>query len=757
MFEHKILHDLNAYFLKLNQRDGKSVYFYRINGYSEEIKSFIQKYYESARRTGVVIEGKIPNPDEKNLSYYYEMMGEDFQLSMGFITSSLLKWLPRMNEYQRNCVSASIYDTLDCMRKSGKNDHMLKNAYVKFMCWLYYKFERIVGQLGQEEVPKILYEGDISKYELKLITILSNAGCDVVLLQYHGDDGYLSFDKESKRSVAYPMTSLRSFPETFSIKWIRSQLEEQIKIQRIYGSLPQLTNCTNAWIEGKGLSDIQKDVLLRGDDPKFFYNCFIRINGVEDKLTYVNELYQFYLQLKNTKRKIVIVNHEITRPTMEEIEKIRRNNYSDFDQMVSGLSTNIQYLANQELQKLTKKAFIDVLVEEKREKGINLNRITNKAIYILCWLKRYLPQLFPDWKAPEIGSFIFLGGCRNENESMLLKVLSKLPIDVLILNPDLNKKCCLEDTFLYEINYNDSLEVRRFPCENTGIQIGTAAYHAERELDTLMYQDSGMYRDQQCRNATAIILKTMYEEISILWDQEVKYRPNFSVVDGMVNVPVIFAKVSGVKDGILSNYWSDVKKLITDDTYLVKKAPFISSTDRNPLKPYVTEFLKYDKIQRNKIKTHKAYPYAVLREEMQDYLLDKLQLLLEQKSIKGTFVNGTEYTIISVVLNLTKDIVRLIQKFDFTRKNPKLIYINTTETVISLEDTILMAFLSLVGFDIICFIPTGYQTVENYFTKKFMEEHQIGEYVYDLIPPNFDTISANRRQSWHQRLFMRRN
>lgn len=65
------------------------------------------------------------------------------------------------------------------------------------MCWLYYKFERIVNQLGENELPKILYEGDISNYELMLISILSNAGSDVVLLQYHGDAGYLKSDPAS--------------------------------------------------------------------------------------------------------------------------------------------------------------------------------------------------------------------------------------------------------------------------------------------------------------------------------------------------------------------------------------------------------------------------------------------------------------------------------------------------------------------------------------------------------------------------------
>ena len=50
-------------------------------------------------------------------------------------------------------------------------------------------------------------------------------------------------------------------------------------------------------------------------------------------------------------------------------------------------------------------------------------------------------------------------------------------------------------------------------------RMGTAAYHAERELDTLMYQDSGLYRNQQYQRADIINLQTMYEEIRLLWNE----------------------------------------------------------------------------------------------------------------------------------------------------------------------------------------------------------------------------------------------
>ena len=134
------------------------------------------------------------------------------------------------------------------------------------------------------------------------------------------------------------------------------------------------------------------------------------------------------------------------------------------------------------------------------------------------------------------------GGCRNENEALFMSFLGRLPLDVLILCPDLNIRCCLEDKLLYEVNYPESLAITEYPEESSQVKIGTAAYHAERELDTLMYQDSGIYRNQQYVKANVINLQTMYEEIKLLWDQELKYRPNFSTVNGVVNIPVIFSK-----------------------------------------------------------------------------------------------------------------------------------------------------------------------------------------------------------------------
>lgn len=171
----------------------------------------------------------------------------------------------------------------------------------------------------------------------------------------------------------------------------------------------------------------------------------------------------------------------------------------------------------------------------------------------------------------------------------------------------------------------------------------------------------------------------------------------------------------------------------------------------------MTEFYKNGRLQKAKIKNHPAYAYGFLREEIQEHILNKLQILIEQKQIRGTFENGTEYTILSTILNLPKEILRMLQKFDFTKKNPKLIYINPGEKVISLEDAILTAFLNLAGFDILFFIPTGYQNIENFYNRKQMEEHQIGEYLYDLNVPDLTRVPLPkaRQKSWRDILFRR--
>lgn len=903
-FKHMKIQSLDDFFVPLSGRSEKGIYFYRFNKTSDKIDEFIYKYYNAARKSGVVIDGKIGNPTESNLSYYQEIMGRDFQMSMGFISDALKKWLPRMRSIQRENIAGAIYDVLDGLRRSGKNENMLKNAYIKFMCWLYYKFEGVVEQMNGENIPKIFFVGDIVGYEFMLINILADAGCDVVFVQPHGDVSYLKVDENLEKSFEYvgengaaEQNMVREFAADFSIKSMlenhdfKAQRENgqetiklqsggqetkshgtggsQVDVQNIQrqesgipqaggkstkslqnkkslnikvqsteadninsmadrcGSQPKMSykvstrNCTNVWIEGNGLDDflqpagVRKDRFRKlyenerrtekvnnvdnaqnlhirnaekvnnvenvqnlhnirniennlgngmfsadnaqgygADKDKIFLNCYVRINGVWDKLTYENELYQFYLSLKAMKRNVVVISELIPKPDVDEIAKIRRGNYRDVFQLVKGLELNINFTENPIVSEFLINSFEETVYGEadRLGTGANINKILNKAVYLLCFINRYQTQFFKNFSYDNIPCFIYMGGCNDENEAMFMHFLARTPIDVLILCPNRVERCRLEDNILYDINYEEQLAIDKFPIQNSWLHIGTAAYHAERELDTLMYNDDTIFRDKQYDKARTVSLQTMDREIKILWETEIKYRPGFSTVDGSVNIPVIFSKFSGVKDGNVREYMIMLKKLMTPETVVVDKVPNILSTDANPIKEYATEFFKNGRLHRDKIKKSRAYRYGFLRDEMQDYILDKLEFLIAQKYIKGTFENGTEYTIVSVALNLPKEVTRLLQAFDFTKKNPKLLYINTSDELLSLEDTIYLTFLHLLGFDVALFVPTGYN-MEKYFNLKLMEEHQLGDYIYDIQIPDWESIPLSLHTSWRDRLF----
>ena len=747
MFQLGRIEKLHDYFSACSRRREQAVFFYRVAGYSGEVAAFLTQYDQAARTNGVVIEGRIPNPDPKQLDYLAEMMGSDFQLDAGFLTQKLTRWLPRLTGTQREAVVTAMTATLQDLQAHGKNENMLRNAYIKYMCWLYYKFERILGRLGGDELPKILYDGTVSSYELQLLVILARAGADIVLLERAGDAGYLRCDPTSQYAQLYQAPGLTPFPADFSLRQLREQGRQQAERQKLYGAPAGIAPCTNAWMKTPDGKEILTAVRARGDDPKLFYNAFVVQYGVEDKLLFPSDMVAFYQQLKREGRKVCLENGRLPPPTPEEIAAVRRRNHQTAEQLAADLAANLQYPNNQQLQTLMRQAFLDVVLEEDKAVGGNLNRLLNKAVYLVAWMKRYQKDLFQNWQAPEVGVFILFGACSGDNEALFLRLLAKLPVDVLVLLPDLNAPCVLKDPALLDLHKEHSLPMTDFPVEPSQMRVRTAAYQAEREMDSILYQNTGLYRAKQHQKAEAVTLQTMYEEIGLLWDQELKYRPGFAAEGDTVTVPVLLEKICGIKDGPILPYWLEIKKLVTPETTLVTKLPWQTGLEANPMKPYATQFLRQGRLQREKIKQHKDYPYGILRPEIQDYLLDKLQVLLDEKLIAGTYQNGTEYTIVSTILGLPKDLLRRIQNFDFTKKNPKLIIISTTEETLSLEDSILVAFLNLVGFDILFFVPTGYQSIEKYFQKPFANEHQLGPYRYDLQVPDFRTLHEGGKSS----------
>ena len=82
--------------LPIGQRPGAGVYFLRVCQAWDGFKDWVWQVHEAARQRGVIVEGQIANPDERQLSYLKDVLGDAFSPDRAFILSALQKWVPRM-------------------------------------------------------------------------------------------------------------------------------------------------------------------------------------------------------------------------------------------------------------------------------------------------------------------------------------------------------------------------------------------------------------------------------------------------------------------------------------------------------------------------------------------------------------------------------------------------------------------------------------------------------------------------------------
>ncbi|MGN0793129.1 MAG: YceG family protein [Aristaeellaceae bacterium] len=807
MFKRVDAPDMSSLLLPMSRRrNGKGVFFVRLHQYNPQVKDTLWKYHEAARQKGTIIEGQIPNPDERQLRFLTETLGDAFQPDSAFVAQALQKWMPRMKPACRAEFADALCAQFSELRRAGKTDSILKNIYTKIMCWLYYKFERLMPFLGDDDPPRILYEATgITAHELILLRILSAMGADILLLEPAGDQAYLRHDPASQWSQALPLSG-GAFPQGFTLKQFRKEMAAQAAPARpapaaqpprtpaspvsrpanagvpqpvrtqgtpaaatprpgalptppqqrrdpeSYFPKPDRSACTNAWMKSASMDEILTPPVSRGDDFRLFYNAFIRIRGVPDQLTFPNVLFKFHQKLKSTGRNIVIVDGGLSLPAPEETGKIRRHPYHSVDEMIVDIARNLPACSNVELQRLIQLAFVRTMKSAAAAEP-NMNRLLTSAVYLLCWILQYQSALFNGYKGNEIPCFILMGGCQNQHDALYMMYLSLLPVDVLIIASDLNRLCSLRDDRLLELSGNESLHMPKYPRDAASVQMGTIASGAERALDTLLYDgDSGLFRDHQFTRADALTLRTTYDEIFSLWEQEMKYRPNFGTVNQLVNMPVIYAEVCGIENGKVDAYWQRIKGLLGDRVKLYSSFP-IGNTAGTPFQSLAIQTVKNGRMNREAIRNHPKYPFSMLRNELQEHIFDKIQLMLDRKLIKGTAVNGTEYTILSTILNLEKDLIRMLQSFDFTKLNPKLVVISASEQLGSLEDAILLTFLNLIGFDIVMFVPTGYQTIERFLNDNFPVTHKIGDYIFDLRVPDFSALPKGH--SWFENILKR--
>lgn len=738
MFDLLKIEKKEDYFNPLTKRRQRGTYFYRWIGYDDEVLLFFRKLQIAAQKNGIYIKKPVSNPTESEVAYFYDRTDRNFQMDRNYILENTAKWLRLPDQNKSQLLGEAIFELLQILQRQGQNQNILKNAYIKFLCWSRYVFENAVVHLGEETLPKILWEGDCSKYEIYMMWILARAGCDVAFIHFEQDDIYLKTDPESKFSnVIY--AKRRGVPPIHFSKIDLEKLEQE---KRQKQELQQLEGIlwTNEWMTTDFLEEAEKknDVRMGIGTGKRICNLFVKYTGVDEKEVYQNRLFHLKEKMKQQKKPLLLLEGKILNPTNEEVQKIKTVPATDKNTLFNQMTMEIQISSDKIVNAMAKRAFL--MTMESLE-GMSLSQLYNHGVRYLCWMKRYLEKLFSAYQVERIPAVIYFGSC-SMGEAIFLTMLSKMPLDIFVICPDKNAK----DPFIslktaknmLKVTLPDSLDIKEFPKSEKKIKVATTAYEAERDLDQLLYTGTGLYRNRQFTRSKPVTLKTTYDEIRILWREEAKYRPNFQEEEGTVIVPNLFVKICGVEAESEGEYFRRIREMVTEETIVITRIPFLSSAARRNTVP----FIKDGRILPDKIKKDANYAYDYLNEDLQAYMLEKMQELIDLNWIECN-TPGLEFTILATLLNLDKKTIHMIQQFDFVGKIPKVLIVDVDEAMMGLEDCIYLSFLNLIGFDIAIFTPTGYRNIEKYIKKEAYEEFQVGKYLFNLKIPNLTPLLSN--------------
>ena len=131
-----------------------------------------------------------------------------------------------------------------------------------------------------------------------------------------------------------------------------------------------------------------------------------------------------------------------------------------------------------------------------------------------------------------------------------------------------------------------------------------------------------------------------------------------------------------------------------------------------------------------------------------------------QEAVDSGFFKIDSKELVPLVLyvgtNLDREILKLLQKYDFTKDIPKLVVLDVIEETFNKVECIQLVLCSLLGFDIVLYTPTGYKNIETFVNDSAFETYTMNEFKYNVHIPRFkipDEIPEPKDEGFFGRLF----
>lgn len=685
----------------------------------------------------------------------------------------------------------SIVETINLFLKSDKNRNKSKllNFVIKLFYWLDCIFYDCINNNKIKSSmfinSKIIYSGEISKHETFLLLCLFKNGIDILYLnsthdsliesnpflvdyayevilpmatsQYKYKVTQEQAPKAEKiKAVTTPVT--RSATSTSRVKSVEFSPSVVVKKREFKGDLNEVTSLSKERIGYLGLPSA------------VIPTYFIRYIGVSKSIEeYKNKIFNIDKVLKRFSYLKLEGSLYIGNPTdlLNETKLIWSNDVyhkTDIHSLMLKLNgTNaLNFIGNEILknQVLYSLELTLALAFEDQE-ILKASKIKNITIKLLSWLKDYYDTLLKnvDYKSENIPKVLFYGDIKI-HEALFLILLYNLGIDIIYINTYGDSIFeSIDPTFSFsDIYVNDTVSSYfNFPKKESLIRQETVAFKASEEIDKLIHNDQdGVYKPWQFENYVIrpVTLKTTFDEMMILWKEESRFRTGFKVIDKTIYVPNLFVKISGAHSNI-DDYFKFISTLSDEpQSILINELP-ISKNVLNKQEMYrlASVIDRSGSINTSLLKESSLYKYGYLNDNIQSTIIKSIEELFELGILKIDISASMRLKILSTIINLDKKILELLQNFDYPSTVPKIIIYDSKESVFSIEDSIILSFLYINGFDVCVLTPTGYNNFEMHIESKYYDIFRLETKQFNLDLPDLSVYKSKKQKSFWSNIF----
>lgn len=508
---------------------------------------------------------------------------------------------------------------------------------------------------------------------------------------------------------------------------------------------------------GQVVFQMFKDRVSRASKNGEFKPYFYRFIGIFDGDNYNNILRT--LQVKCEEKYDISIIFDCKIPLSGEMELIQYI-LSELNRMdVHNLKNEeINLFSNSEVNLVFLRALDYVVsIALSNETFLNDNLRNNFITKLIVWGYTYLKDM--DFYGEFNPKCVYYGNI-EKHEIYFLMLLNLMSFDVIYINP-------LKEEYFNEIDRDklsrEVLSKSIMPIESFKERTSkgkviedneTITKKIQKEVEEELFSNTGMFRPWQFRDGyvKSVLLDTILEDIYIYWNEPSKLRHNFGIKGKTVRVPCLFMKIDGEYEDLseyvkLIKYCKESPNTLFFNSGKILEERFVTE-DMYQLMFYQLSDGTFD-IER--IKELPVYSLGKYSVEVQNLILNKFnETLLDKEFFVKEFDRERSLKLLTLILSLSKDLLRLVDSFDFTDRLPKLVIALNGEEEILEDMTILIGYLHKIGFDIVIFNPSGLYNINNIIRSGNLNIIRLNRINYNM---NFKKILSYKEKENKKSLF----